>query len=426
MSSCIARVVALALAVAIICSRPPTAKANEQRGGPVAQVRGLWVLRSSLASPRSIAGVVRTAVAGGYNTLLVQVRGRGDAYYKSPIEPRASELGAQSAAFDPLRTMLTTAHAAGLKVHAWFNVNLVSSAVTRPQSREHVTVRHPEWLMVPRAIAPELHRLNPATPAYVERLARWTRGQSDTVEGLYLSPITDGAQAYTVSVARSLAATYNIDGIHLDYSRYPTADFDYSTASLNAFRSAQLTMTRPDEQIRVDRALRTDPLAWTRAYPEAWVDFRLDRLTTLIRRIRDAVKNARPGATLSSAVLPDPAEARNEHMQDWERWASSNLLDVFCPMAYASEAPVFSDQLAKAMAARHGHPIWIGIGAWRLPVEQTAARLTMVHRTGVAGVLLFSYDSLRTAGSPNGSYFARLRPTLLNPSGKPAPVAEVR
>ena len=426
MSFRIARVVALALAIAIVCSTQPLARAGDPRTGPVAEVRGLWVLRTSMTSPQSIAEVIRTAVAGGYNTLLVQVRSRGDAYYKSPIEPRAPELSAQPAAFDPLRTTLTSAHAAGLKVHAWFNVNLVSSAATLPKSREHVTARHPEWLMVPRAIAPELLRLNPGSPAYIERLARWTRGQSETVEGLFLSPITEEAQAYTVSVVRSLAATYDIDGVHLDYSRYPSAEFDYSAATLKAFRSAQLTMTRPDEQARVDRELQTDPFAWTRAYPEAWLDFRVDRLTMLVRRIRGAVKNARPGATLSSAVLPDPAEARVDHMQDWERWAGSNLLDVFCPMAYATETPAFSDQMAKAIAAGHGHPVWVGIGAWRLPVEQTASRLTMVHRAGAAGVLLFSYDSLVSAGSPTGSYFTRLRSTLLNPVGGPAQGAEVR
>jgi hypothetical protein len=48
--------------------------------------------------------------------------------------------------------------------------------------------------------------------------------------------------------------------------------------------------------------------------------------------------------------------------------------------------------------------------------SQTAVHLTAAHRAGAEGVLLFSYDSLVTAGSPKGSYFTRLRPTLLNPT----------
>src|SRR4051794_19191825 len=91
------------------------------------EVRGLWVLRTSLISPKSIDDVVRVAQANGFNTLLVQVRGRGEAFYQSAIDPRASELDAQPAAFDPLARTLDAAHRAGLRVHAWINIDLVSS-----------------------------------------------------------------------------------------------------------------------------------------------------------------------------------------------------------------------------------------------------------------------------------------------------------
>ncbi|MDA1307668.1 MAG: family 10 glycosylhydrolase, partial [Acidobacteria bacterium] len=113
------------------------------------EVRGLWVLRSSLASADRVDEVIRTAVDGGYNTLLVQVRGRGDAYYTSTLEPRALELQGQPATFDPLQRTIDRAHAAGLQVHAWLNVNLVASAATLPQASTHVMVRHPAWVMVP-------------------------------------------------------------------------------------------------------------------------------------------------------------------------------------------------------------------------------------------------------------------------------------
>jgi hypothetical protein len=76
--------------------------------------------------------------------------------------------------------------------------------------------------------------------------------------------------------------------------------------------------------------------------------------------------------------------------------------------------------VTKAIAAGHGRPVWVGIGAWRLAVDQTAAHLTTAHRAGAKGLLLFSYDSLASAGSPKGSYLTRLRPTLLNPTrGEP-------
>ena len=49
--------------------------------------------------------MVAAAQAGGFNTLLVQVRGRGDAYYSGTIEPRAAELAGKPS-FDPLATVL--------------------------------------------------------------------------------------------------------------------------------------------------------------------------------------------------------------------------------------------------------------------------------------------------------------------------------
>jgi uncharacterized lipoprotein YddW (UPF0748 family) len=377
------------------------------------EVRGLWVLRSSLGSPERIAELVRTATAGGYNTLLVQVRGRGDAYYRSTLEPRAAELSRQPASFDPLAVTLETAHAAGLSVHAWFNVNLVSSAITVPRAREHVVVRHPEWLMVPESLAAGMGRLDPRSAGYVGQLARWSRGQNDAVEGLYLSPLPAGSQDHTVSVITELMRAYPLDGLHLDYIRYPSADFDYSRAGLQEFRTAHIGAAPAAERERLDRQSKTDPVAWTRMYPTAWEDFRRDRLTMLVRRIRTAVKAERPGAILSSAVVPDPEEARNRKMQDWTAWAREGLLDVICPMAYATTLDAFAAQVASTSTAAHGRPVWAGIGAWRLPVDRAAQHLAAARRGGAAGVLLFSYDSLLVTGSPRGVYFRQLRPSLV-------------
>ena len=63
-------------------------------------------------------------------------------------------------------------------MHAWINVNLVSSAVDLPIARDHLVYRHPEWLMVPREIAQDVAKVAVDSPAYVGKLARWTRAQT--------------------------------------------------------------------------------------------------------------------------------------------------------------------------------------------------------------------------------------------------------
>jgi hypothetical protein len=90
------------------------------------------------------------------------------------------------------------------------------------------------------------------------------------------------------------------------------------------------------------------------------------------------------------------------------------MLDVICPMAYATTVKAFAAQVAAATAGAHGRPLWMGIGAWRLSVGQTASHLTTARRADAAGVLLFSYDSLLTTGARRGGYFTQLRPALLN------------
>ena len=202
------------------------------------ETRALWVLRTSLGSTESITTLVHTARDHGFNTLLVQVRGRGDAYYASSLEPRAADLQRQPASFDPLATVLAKAHDAGLRVHAWVNINLVSSAADLPIAPTHLVHRHPEWLMVPRDLVQELSRVPEESPAYVGKLARWTRAQTSgpaaaaSLEGLYTSPILPAAADHVNNVVRDLVTRYAVDGVHLDYARYPTERFDYSRGAI--------------------------------------------------------------------------------------------------------------------------------------------------------------------------------------------------
>ena len=70
------------------------------------EVRALWVVRTTLTSPEKIRTMVQAAKDNGFNTLIVQVRGRGDSYYRSRKEPRAIELKDQPVDFDPLAVTL--------------------------------------------------------------------------------------------------------------------------------------------------------------------------------------------------------------------------------------------------------------------------------------------------------------------------------
>lgn len=378
---------------------------------PRKDVRGLWVLRTSLTSPERVRTMVAEARRAGFNTLVVQVRGRGEAYYRSAIDPRATDLSSQPAAFDPLRLTLDLAHEAGLEVHAWVNVNLVSSATTLPKSPSHVLNRHPEWLMVPAALQTSLGGASPKSPSYVDRLAAWTRKESANVEGLFLSPIHPGARAYSTSIVEELVRNYAIDGLHLDYIRYPREDFDYSRASLEAFRADRLPFATAEERRRFDAS--GDLAAWPNALPAGWRAFREGQLTALVADIAATARQHRPRLTMSAAVLPDAAEARRRKLQPWAEWATAGLLDVVCPMAYTQDLAVFRRQMDALAATSAGMPMWVGIGAYRISAADTATHVRVARRAGAAGILIYSYDALMEAGGPRGRALGALTPVLL-------------
>ena len=362
-------------------------------GSAPTETRALWVLRTSLSSPESIASLVRTAREHGFNTLLVQVRGRGDAYYNGGLEPRATDLHKQPATFDPLATVVSAAHGAGLRVHAWLNVNFISSAVDIPIATTHVVHRHPEWLMVPRDLAQELRKVPDTSPSYAGRIARWTRAQS-RVEGLYVSPAIPAAVDYIDAIVRDVTTRYELDGVHFDYLRYPSDRFDYSRAAIREFRDS-IRPTLPAAARRdLDEREPIDPLAYPDSFQDEWKAFRIGRLTALVTRLRATIKTVRPSAMVTIAAAPDLDEARTHRLQDWGAWLRAGLIDAVCPMAYTQEPAQFAEQIAAARAAAGNASVWAGIGAYRLPPAQTIENIETARRLGASGVVLFSYDSL--------------------------------
>ena len=51
-------------------------------------------------------------------------------------------------------------------------------------------------------------------------------------------------------------------------------------------------------------------------------------------------------------------------------------------------------QVAAARQIAGAHPLWAGIGAYRLTSEQIVENAQTARRIGVNGIILFSYDSL--------------------------------
>ncbi len=387
--------------------RPPTERRASGRPtvDPVrsfAEVRGLWVVRSSMETPDEIRTMVERASSAGFNTLFVQVRGRGDAYYDSRWEPRAERLTGPSD-FDPLALTIREAHKRGMAVHAWVDTHLVWGTGPLPKSPAHLVRAHPDWLAVPRELGRRLYGMDPTDPRYVQALIEYAKQHPKTVEGLYTSPSNPEVQERVYDVWMDLAEHYDLDGIHFDYIRYPSPDFDYSRGALLRFRRWVRPRLSPVRLAQLDSAFASDPYAFVDALPGPWGEFRRAQITDLVERGYVGIKARKPRMVVSAAVFANVQDAYRSRFQDWPAWLRQGILDVAVPMAYTTDDSLFRKEIDDAQAAAGGGArVWVGIGAYLNGYDGTLDKIDIARRAGVAGVVLFSYDWAVTDGSPPG------------------------
>ncbi|RMH20918.1 MAG: hypothetical protein D6701_03320 [Gemmatimonadetes bacterium] len=392
---------ALAACRPVGAPRTPGPAAAGETLPPADEVRGLWVVRTTLGDPDAIREMVRRADEAGFNTLLVQVRGRGDAYYRSDLLPLAPAV-AERPGFDPLALVIDEAHRRGIEVHAWVNTYIVAGLGDLPEDPRHVVRAHPEWLAVPRDLARELRAVDPRDPAYVQRLLAWAREHRDRVEGLYLSPARPEVKERIYRVWMELARGYELDGIHFDYVRYPGPDFDYSPYAVDRFRRWVSRRLSPARRAELERASGGDPLAWPDALPGPWDEFRREQVSELVERVSYGVKADRPDLLVSAAVFADPVDAVRYRYQDWPSWVAEGLLDVVAPMAYTPDDERFRSLVADAVERAGPRRVWAGIGAYQTTPQGTLDKIDIARRQGAHGVLLFSYDWAVSEGGPIG------------------------
>jgi uncharacterized lipoprotein YddW (UPF0748 family) len=338
------------------------------------------------------------------------VRARGDAIFRSSIEPWAMHLEGRGE--DLLAE--TLARAGGdFEVHAWVNACLVANADALPQDSKHVSVAHPEWLSVPQDLAEELWHKPPKDPSYRDALARYASAHKNEVEGLFCDPIVPEYRAHVAAVVADICQRYRIAGIHLDYIRYPGPQWGFSRAALDHFRVAVDRELGAAERADMGERAARDPLVYARRYPVRFAEFRRAAVTRLVQEIARVCRAK--GVMITAAVFPDIADARDKRFQEWPLWLERGDLDAACPMIYTTDAAKFEEQARAAVGARGSGRIWAGMGAWKLDAHEIARRVDVIRRAGASGVLLFSHHALRDiqgaqAALRAGPFALRARP----------------
>lgn len=358
--------------------------APDSAGADVVEGRALWIVRGAMTRPASIDSAIARARQIHATDLFVQVRGRGDAYYASALVPRGEAL--HDPMFDPLAYAIEHGHRAGLAVHAWVNVYLLWSSDKRPRDPRHVFNVHPEWCDVTRT---------------GRSLAMMTQGQREAfgAEGAFVAPYDSTARVAYWDAMRELLACYAVDGLHLDYVRYPNEMSGYSPAARDAFLAQRgLDPARLD---RRDVAALAD-----------WRAFRAAQVTTLVRGLRVVMDDTRPGTLLSAAVIPDPADAYARCGQDWPRWVNEGVMDFVAPMCYGTRWRTVDRQVRRSAAAVPGHIVYAGLAVYNQRAAAAAEKMVLARAVGVSGIALFSYDAIQNDDAYWGYLARNVFPTV--------------
>jgi len=172
---------------------------------PNTELRALWVVRDALASPRSVERMIDFAKQARIHLIFLQVRGRGDAFYRSSLVPPGAELEASIDEFDPLARTLVLARQAGISVHAWVNVYYVWSNPDEAPPASHVLSQHPEWALSDGAGTP-----------MIERRVQWW--QQEGIEGYYLSPANPAVRQHLLDVVAEVCRALGWQQVQVDTS----------------------------------------------------------------------------------------------------------------------------------------------------------------------------------------------------------------
>ena len=248
------------------------------------EVRAVWLTtiggidwpraHTASAQKRELTNMLDQLQRAGINTVLVQTRVRASTIYPSNMEPFdicLTGTHGRSPGYDPLLFIIDECHRRGMECHAWM--------VTIPIGKTS------------EARFKEFKRKNP-------QLVK-TIGQ----EG-FMNPEVAATGDYLARICAEVTERYDIDGIHLDYIRYPE--------------------TWPKKGAKPQQ--------------------RRHNITSIVSKINKSVKQLKPWVKLSCSPIGKSDDlsryrsggwnAYTAVFQDAQGWLRDGLMDQLYPMMY--------------------------------------------------------------------------------------------
>ncbi len=333
-------------------------------GQPKEEVRAVWLTTAfGLDWPKShdkemqkeeIINILDKLKGANFNTIMLQVRARGDLIYPSKIEPWAKsltgELG-ENPGYDPLKFIITEVHKRGMEIQAWWNVYKVyGKGIPSESSPEHVVLKYPDFCR--------------------EYRDEW-----------WMDPGIPRVREYLLNVVMEMVRNYNIDGIHLDYIRYPNKNF------------------KDDKTYRMF------------GNNENKFDWRRENITKFVESLYDSIQSVKPYVKLGCApvgIYKNTAQIRGweayyDTFQDPVKWIKDKKMDYISPQTYwkIDSSPHYNLVTKDWEALIDKRHIYPGIAVFQLNnknenwrEEEILAQIDTLRNQDIKGEVFFRTEDL--------------------------------
>ncbi len=321
---------------------------------PPREGRAVWNHSGTGAFPDDPDSWNRSAkllAENGFNMVFANMLWGGLAHYPSDVLPRSVTFRQFG---DQIQQCCAAAKQWGVEVHVW---KVCFDLTTAPRD-------------------------------FVEKLRREGRTQV-SVKGEpsdWLCPSNPANRKLELDSLLEVARKYPIDGLHLDYIRYPGREYCYCDGCRRRFEAAsgRKVANWPADCFSGDRK-------------DEYNDWRCRQITELVKQVGREAKKIRPGLKISAAVFGSYPGCRESVAQDWPAWVKAGYLDFVCPMDYTADDAEFASLVRRQVKLVDGRvPLYVGIGATatgiHLTPDQVVGQIIAARSLGASGFSIFNFS----------------------------------
>ena len=232
------------------------------------------------------------------------------------------------------------------------------------------------------------YNLATAPRDFVEKLRRKGRTQMSVKgePGDWLCPSNPDNQELELDSLLEVVRKYPVNGLHLDYIRYPGREYCYCDGCRQRFEAAsgRKVVNWPKDCFAGNRK-------------DEYNDWRCRQISELVKAVSREAKKIRPGLKISAAVFGSYPGCRESVAQDWPAWIKAGYLDFVCPMDYTADDTELASLVRNQMKLIGGRvPLYVGIGATatgiHLTPDEVASQIIAARGLGASGFSIFNFS----------------------------------